>query len=458
VSATSRSACLLFMALAIAACAPAKKAVPTQAQFSAPDRWQEPSQPVTAIRGDWWNTFGDPQLTRLVEAALGNNTDVLAAVARVDEAREQIRLANSALLPALQASVPVQRSRDIGTTGVIHQNVLQPELQLSYELDVWGRLRHLRAVAELGYQATQAERDGVRLTLASTTARSYLTLLSLDQQLQVTQQTAESRRDALRVAQDRAQLGYTSQLELSQAESEYEAAAQLIPELQLAIRQQENALRLLTGEMPGGIERGLRFTDIAAPQVPGILPAELLRRRPDIQQAELQLAAADAYLDARRDEFLPQVQLSAGIGQLYVNSLDYDPVKIWNVGASVLAPIFSGGRLEAQVGAATAQRDQAAFAYRGSVLNAFNEVENALSGVQQYAAQVARVQARREILMRSLEYAHDRYRGGYSSFLEELDAQRNLFNTELAAIQVQESRLNNLVRLYQALGGGWKAQ
>ena len=181
----------------------------------------------------------------------------------------------------------------------------------------------------------------------------------------------------------------------------------------------------------------------------------MLRRRPDVARAEQQLAASDLTLEARRDEFLPQVQLSGSVGRLYINSLNYDPVKVWSLGASILAPIFTAGRLEAQVNIATAQRNQAAYAYRAAALNAFADVENALSGVTLYAEQIDRIQARRRTLARSLEIARDRYRSGYSSYLDELDAQRNLFNLDLAAVQVRESQLNNVISLYQALGGGW---
>ncbi|MCF5088566.1 hypothetical protein GIW59_29870, partial [Pseudomonas gessardii] len=144
-----------------------------------------------------------------------------------------------------------------------------------------------------------------------------------------------------------------------------------------------------------------------------------------------------------------------GIGRLYVNALDFDPVKVWDLGASVLAPIYSAGRLEAQVGVATAQRNQAAYSYRATALKAFGEVENSLSGVKRLEEQITRVHARRVTLARSLEIARDRYQGGYSSYLEVLDAQRNLFNTELSAIQIRENQLKNVISLYQALGGGW---
>jgi outer membrane protein TolC len=162
-------------------------------------------------------------------------------------------------------------------------------------------------------------------------------------------------------------------------------------------------------------------------------------------------------LAARRADFLPSVSLSASVGRLYVDALDYDPVQVWSIGGSVLAPIFNAGRIRSQFDAATAQRDQAAFAYRGVTLRAFGEVENALAGVDSYRAQIERLHNRREILGRSLTLAHDRFRAGYSSYLEELDAQRNLYNTELSAISVRESQLLNLVNLYRVLGGGWSA-
>ena len=453
----SRALSPLLLAMALTACAPARQAIPPAAQVEVPDAWRDGTAARSAIQLRWWQGFADPQLNRLIETALASNTDILTAMSRVDEAREQVRLARSSLLPRVDAVIGGQRVRDLGTTGIQHTTAFQPELQVSYEVDVWGRLGKLREAAELGYQASEADHDAVRLAVVSTLVRAYISLLSLDYQLQVTRQTAESRQEALRIAGDRASLGYTSQLELTQAQSEYEAAAQLIPELEQAIRQQENAIRLLTGTLPGAVTRGSHFDTIALPAVPAALPSELLRRRPDIRQAELLLAASDLSLDAERDRFLPQVQLSANIGQLFVNALDYDPERVWGLGGSVLAPLFNGRRLEAGVAIATAQRDQAAYRYRASALNAFSEVESALSGIQQFAAQAERVEARREILARSLEIARDRYRGGYSSYLEELDAQRNLFNTELAVIQIEENRIGNLINLYQALGGGWQA-
>lgn len=444
------------LALSLAACAPVKAPVPEAARIEVPDAWRTSLPTDRILQDDWWKLFGDPALVRLVDAALRHNTDIQIAALRVDEAREQIQLARSALLPQVDAVVAAQRSRELGTTGLSRPRVVQPGLQVSYEVDVWGRLRNARAATAVQFEATEADLGVVNLAVASTMARSYFSLLALDRQLLVTRRTMRSREGALRIAQDRADLGYTSQLELTQAQSEYEAAAQLVPELLHSIALQENSIRLLTGELPGPVPRAdvEQPTKIAPP--PAALPSELLRRRPDIVQAERQLLASDINLDVARARFMPQVQLSANLGRLYVNALDYDPITVWTLGTSVLAPLFNGGQLRAGVNIATAQRDQAAYAYRARVLNAFTEVEAALSGVVQLVAQSERATARRDILLRSLEIARDRYRGGYSSYLEELDAQRNLFNVELAAIQIRESQINATVDLYQALGGGWQ--
>lgn len=441
--------------VALAGCAPAKAPAPTQSKVFPPSQWRGQTQAPAPVSAQWWQAFNDPVLSQLVDEALTHNNDVLTAVARVEEARQQIGLAHSALLPTLDGTLSAQTTRNLGLTGVTHTRSVQPEIQVAYELDLWGRLRNLDKAAQLQYQATRTDLDNIHLSVASTVARAYITLLSLDTQLKVTRDTAASRRDALIVAQDRANEGYTSQLELTQAQSEYESAQQMIPQLEQSIRQQENAIRLLTGTLPGYVSRGSLFQNVVPPSVPGMLPAELLRRRPDIQQAELMVAASDYNLEARRDEYLPQVQLSAGFGRLYVNALDFDPVKVWDLGASVLAPIYSAGRLEAQVGVATAQRDQAAYNYRAVALNAFGEVENSLSAVKRFEEQIEWTRTRIHTLGRSLDIAQDRYQGGYSSYLEVLDAQRNLFNTELAAIQVRESQLNNVISLFQALGGGW---
>ncbi len=231
-------------------------------------------------------------------------------------------------------------------------------------------------------------------------------------------------------------------------------AAQRVPALELAIRRQENGLRLLTGDLPGAVERG-RFDTLALPQPGPGLPSSLLVRRPDIAQAEAQLVAADASLAASRAALLPQVRLTGSLGELFIEHLD--PVTVWSLGGSLLAPLFDGGRLSAQAEASEARRDQAAFAYRREVLGAFAEVENALEGTTRLETQARQAEAQRAAQDEALFHARNRYRAGYAAYLEELDAQRGLFSAELMIVQLRENQLLNAVALYQALGGGWNS-
>jgi NodT family efflux transporter outer membrane factor (OMF) lipoprotein len=452
---TFTSALALLGAGSLAGCLPAYRAAPELARVAAPNDWREPLTGTAAIDAHWWRAFGDPALAGLVEAALVRNSDVLIAVARVDEARAQAELAEAARLPALNGALGIQTGRSLEATGISNSKVIQPTLQASWEPDLFGRIRNQIRAADLQFRATQAERDAAALAVAASTAQNYILLLALDAQLYITRETVASRADALRLAQDQARVGYISQLQLTQAQSEYQSVLGAIPELELAVRRQENALRLLAGELPGAVQRGAGFSALRLPPVPAVLPSQLLARRPDIAQRELLLAASDTALAVRRQAFLPQVSLSAQLGSLFVNALDYDPVTVWSLGGSVLAPLFSGGRLNAQYEAAASQRDQAAFGYRRTVLTAFSEVENALAGVPRLAEQVDHAVQRRDILGRSLGYAHDRYQAGYASYLEELDAQRNLYQVEVSLITLRRTQLENLIALYRALGGGW---
>lgn len=441
----------------LAGCAPVWRPAPPLASVVPPEGWREPNDGSGSVDPQWWIAFGDPELNRLVGAALVRNSDVLIAVARVDEARAQAELAEAARLPALNGAIGLQAGRALQATGISTARSVQPSLQANWEPDLFGRIRTQIRAAALQFRATQAERDAAALTVAATTAQNYIALLAIDAQLRITRETVASRAEALRLASDQARVGYISQLQLTQAQSEYEAVLQSIPELELAMRRQENAVRLLAGELPGAVERGKAFEDLTLPTVPAALPSQLLARRPDVAQRELLLAAADAGLALRRQAFLPQVSLSAQLGSILTSSLDYDPVSVWSIGGSVLAPLFSGGRLQAQFEASASARDQAAFAYRRTVLTAFSEVENALAGVPRLQDQVGHAMRRREVLTRSLGYARDRYQAGYASYLEELDAQRNLYQVELAMVTLRRTQIENLIGLYRALGGGWSS-
>ncbi len=451
---------VLFGAMLLAGCMPARRAHPPLARVDVPAAWLTPV-PETAATFDpaWWSAFGDPVLSGLVETALQRNGEVLIAATRVEQAQAQLRLADSARRPALSAVVGAQGQHTLTAAGIATSHTAQPGIEASWEIDLWGRLRHQARASALQLHATQADLDAVALSVAATTAQTYIGLLATEAQLQQARDTTASRAQALRLAEDKVRAGYISQLELTQAQAEYEAVQQAIPQLELAASRQYNALRLLTGELPANRPAVReRFSGLRVPATPPTLPSELLRRRPDVASAELQLAAGDASLAAQRVAFLPQVSLSAGLGALYANALDYDPIRVWSLGGSILAPIFDQGRRRAQHDTLAAQRDALAFAYRDATLSAFSEVENALTARARLAEQFDSSVRRRDVLANSLMHARNRYEGGYTSYLEQLDAQRNLYQAENEVIAVRQSQLQNAVDLYKSLGGGWHSE
>lgn len=450
-------AACLAAALALSACAGPRPAPPGAAAVHPPAAWRDPAPDGGRVTAQWWQAFGDPALTQLVEAALANNTDIAVAAARVAEARAQARLARAQELPNIVANAVGGRQRDVSAFGQPRLQTLgQAQLQASYDLDLFGRLGAATAAARANLLASEAARDTVRLSVAATAATGYINLRALDARLAVLQATRDDRAEALRLNRRRTEAGYSPRLDMAQAEAELHAAEQLIPATQTAIRRQEDALALLLGDNPRAIARGAELAQLRAPVVPAGLPSSLLRRRPDVVQAEDAVVAADRSLDSARAAFMPTVQLSASLGEAD-SSLLADPIRIFFLGGSVLAPVFESGRLQAGQDVAAARRDQAAFAYRRAALNAFREVEDALEAQRRTDAQVAEVAAQRAAVAQVLTLATNRYRAGYSPYLEQLDAQRSLLSTELALIQARADRLNAAVALYQALGGGWAA-
>jgi NodT family efflux transporter outer membrane factor (OMF) lipoprotein len=446
---------LILAALLLSACIGPRPAPPAATAVTPPPAWRTALGPGQPIRADWWSAFGDPILPGLVDRALANNPDLGAAAARVEEARASERLARASLAPQVNVGLPAADARTLNPFGIPTTNVAaQPSATVSYDLDLFGRLRQASAAARAQLLASEGARDTVRLGIASSVASGYITLRALDARLQVARDTLASRAEALRIARRRAETGYTSNLELHQAEGEYRATEQLVPQAELAISRQENALSLLLGDNPGPIARGLPLEALAAPAIPDGLPADLLRRRPDLFQAEQTLVATDRTLDSARAALLPNVSLTGSAGLILTTALS-NPVGVFSLGGSILSPIFDGGRLHAQEDVATARRDQAAFAYRKAALTAFREVDDSLAGVQRSSEQATAIAAQRAALAAALHNAANRYKAGYSSYLDQLDTQRGLLTAELALVQVRADRLTAYVTLYQAFGGGW---
>lgn len=445
----------LAMAVLLAGCAAPDPPHPVASRVVAPSEWRTALPATGNVSRDWWNGLGDPVLGDLVEAALGNNPDIAIAAARVQEARASERLARAQLFPTLDLGAGVTQSRSISAFGTSSETTAgQPLFQAAYEVDLFGRIANQVEAARRATEASEAARDAAALAVASATASGYVTLLGLDARRAVVQATIASRAEALRLARSRSEAGYTSDFELRQAQAEYEATAQLLPQVELAQRRQENALSLLIGQSPRVIARGAALDRLRPLPIPAGLPSDLLRRRPDLAQAERTLAASDSSLAAARAQYLPSVRLTGSAG-LTLSSALVDPVSIWSLGASILAPLFEGGRLRANVEGAAARRDQAAFAYQRAALTAFREVEDTLAAVDRLAAQRVRLEAQRVALADALRHATNRYRAGYATYLEQLDAQRALLNSELSLVQLRTDQVNALIALYQAMGGGW---
>jgi NodT family efflux transporter outer membrane factor (OMF) lipoprotein len=379
----------------------------------------------------------------LVRRALANNGDLRIAVSRLQEYKARVTVAASARQPSLNASVTPVRARAIGAFGTpVEAASLQGGVQAAYELDLSGKLAGTTAAARADLQAQQAL-AATALSVAASTASGYLNLRGLDAQLALARATLVSRERSLALAKRQFDVGYSSRLDWAQAQAEYHVTAAVVPQLERAIAQQENALDVLVGASPGPVARGAALDALAAPAIAPGLPSELLRRRPDIAQAEFAIVAADAGLAAARGQLLPSIRLTSSAGpQAYsVSQQLRAPTLLWSVGGSVLAPLFDAGRLRAQADIAASQRDRAVFAYETVVRNAFAETDNALSGVQRLGEQLAEAQQRRLAAAEVLRVAHQRYANGYASYLEELDAQRNGFGADLAVLQLRTSLL-----------------
>lgn len=446
------------LALLLSACAGPRPAIPPAAEVAPPPQWRDSGAGSdVALDAHWWRSFGDATLDGLVEAALAHNADIAIAAARVEEARAQFAAARGARMPQVQAVGTGGRTRSVDAFGIdVEQWAGQGEVQASFDLDLFGRLRSSAAAAKAQLLASDDSRATVRLAVAASVVSGYVQLRTFDERRAILHRTLDARAGTLKLIRRRAEAGYGSQLDLAQAEAEYQAAAQVLPTVDLAIAKLENGLSILLDRAPGPIARGSAITALTIPTIPTQLPARVLRQRPDIAAAEQQIVAADRALDAARAAFLPDIKLAASGGFVASSLLPDDPLSIFSLGGSILAPIFNGGRIRAQADGATARRDQAAFAYRKAALTAFREVEDGMASVERYGEQEAVLTRQQAALLRVQQLASRRYREGYSPYLEQLDAERSLLSSQLSLVQARGDRLLASTALFQALGGGWQ--
>ena len=416
---------------------------------------------TTTIGVDWWKLYDDPILNDLVATALSENLDVVAAVARIEEFDADLREANAALFPEIDLGGAAARSRSSGAvaspTQIRVSNDLRVALSTSFEIDFWGRLRRLLESARAQVLATHYAKDVVSLSLAGLTTQTYFSLRSLDAQITATSETLTTREEYLRVVQRRVDGGLASGLDLAQARGARSDAAAQLKDL---VRQRALAEHLL-GTLTGRLDLKLSPGDLAQLPVPPVpptgLPSTLLERRPDIRQAEENLVAANAQIGVAKAALLPKISLTGNFGgeSAALSSLLQSGAGIWSIGFALAQPIFTAGRLSAEVDATTARQKQAVAGYQKSIQTAFREVSDALVNVSQTAAAEIDLQSSVVAAQDALRLSSERYEAGYSAYLSVLDAQRTLNTSQLALIRNRQALLSASVDLMKAIGGGW---
>jgi multidrug efflux system outer membrane protein len=413
----------------------------------------------------WWELFQDPELVRLIEVALVENKDLQIAVERIEEARAFYGFQRADLFPKvdLQASAGRLRTSEVGIpalpSGTDNEDALYGVAgTVFWELDFFGRIRRATEAELALVYATEEARRAVVLALVADVARAYVELRELDRSLEISRRTLESRVAYVALARDRFEGGLTSELDLRQAEAEQHRTASFVHDFEALVTQKENELSALLGRNPGEIARGQALNELLLPpEVPPGLPSDLLERRPDVRAAEETLASASARIGEAKALLYPNISLTGAFGweSTELDDLLDSPAQAWSIGANLLQPIFNSGQNRRRVEVAESQQRQALYAYERSLLLAFREVEDALAALRQAGlrrgSEGARVVAERQVL----ELAEIRYRGGVADYLEVLDAQRSLFDSELSETGAQKDQLVALIQLYKALGGGW---
>jgi multidrug efflux system outer membrane protein len=435
-------------------------AVPGSYRGTVPD---QAAQTELNALGDqkWWDVFQDDQLRTLIRTALTQNYDSRIAASRVLEAQAKLGITRADQFPSVGAGAGIFDTRTAQSKFLpaFETSTGQVNLSAAWELDFWGKYRRATEAARANLIASEWARREVLSTLVANVASAYFQLRALDLELEISKRTLTSRQESLRLTRILADGGSTTLLDVRQAEQLVFTASAEIPVLEQQIEQQGNFLSILLGQNPGDIPRGQTLTEQRQPpQVPSGLPSSLLERRPDIQQAEAQMVAANAEIGVARAAYFPQISLSGtgGFQSSALTSLFTGPAGAWSFGASLAQPIFTGGRLRSEVRLAEARQQTAALFYQQSIQGAFRSVSDALVAYHK----TREFRAQQELLFRSAEDAarlsHMRYNGGVTGYLEVLTNETNAFSTELGLVQAQVNELLAVVQLYQALGGGWQ--
>jgi multidrug efflux system outer membrane protein len=441
-------------------------AVPAGYKDAGTGQWQAGRPLDTVPKGNWWAVFDDASLDGLEARARQANQQLKAAVARVDQARATARVARADLLPYVSLDPSVNRQRyspnENPSFGNITATTLTVPLDLSYEIDLWGRVRRGFESARDDAQASLANYYNVLLTLQADVAQNYFALRSLDAEIATVTGTVGLRKEQVQLVRSRYEGGVGSELDVAQAETELATTEAEAAGLAHQRDEMEDGIAILVGENPAtfriaALAQADKIWNPEPPAIPAGLPADLLERRPDVAAAERQLASANAKIGVAKGAFFPVVTLTASGGYLSgdVESLFNWDSHVWSLGPSVSLPIFAGGRNRANLQRARGAYAESVALYRQQVLVAFGDVENSLSGIRQLTVQ-AEAQARAvTAARRATDLATQRYRSGLVAYLEVVDASRDALAAERANAQLAGQRLITAVQLIKALGGGW---
>jgi multidrug efflux system outer membrane protein len=443
-----------------------KPSVTTPENWQTPPPWQRAVPLDSLSKGDWWALFGDAELDQYERRAMANNQSLQAAVARLSEARASARVTAAGLYPELDGGARAIRERISGNRPVngaqvrpvpVTQNEFSIPFTLNYEIDLFGRVRHNVEAANAQLQASAADLENVRLLVSSELAADYFQLRELDSEIAVVQKAITYQQQALTLVNNRHTGGAASGLEVAQQQVVLDSSITQLSLLQQQRAQFQHALAMLQGLAPADFVAPVRGLGSQPPAVPPILPSELLQRRPDVAIAERQTAAANARIGVARAALYPSISLggSGGLDSVAIGSLLNAPSLFWSLGLSALEPVIAGGRNRAQLDFARGAYQEQVANYRETALTAFQQVEDALSGLTTLAAAYESQQRAVAAAERSLQLANARYTGGLVTFLDVITAQEQALSNEREATQLLGQRMTTSVLLVKALGGGW---
>jgi NodT family efflux transporter outer membrane factor (OMF) lipoprotein len=442
---------------------PAAPAGPVDA-FREADGWKRAQPSDEALRGKWWELFGDAQLNALEERLTASNEDLKAADARFREARAMIGVSRAAQLPAISTTPAASFVRNSGNTSLSKTTLNAPvtgvysiPVDLSYEADVWGRVRRQVSAARDRAQASAADRQTINLSLQAELALDYFALRSSDAQRRLLDAAVAAFTEALQLTTNRFEGGAAARSDVTQAKTQLEATRVQATDLDVQRARYEHAIATLMGEPPSGISLPSAPLDAVPPAIPPEVPSQLLERRPDIASAERRAAEANERIGIAQTSFFPTVMLSA-IGGFEGNSLANWfawPSRFWAIGPAAVQTIFDGGRRRAVSDAAMAAYDATVAEYRQATLDAFRQVEDSLAALRVLEQEAQQQESATASARESLRISNDRYLAGADPYLQVLTAQTIALANERNDVEILRRRMEASVLLIKALGGGW---